>query len=146
MDKETIVYGCIRDLATRDEAEAFERRRVNRMAIRTLPSSEDFQLLSRDMFSLPTIAGGWGYSRSQIIHFGSSYHAVEYEWNEWIKKFESLLRRMYWVTAHVHLETELTGTHTFCWEAEKGQHRPEDDEMQVRCEWQHHSSISEFES
>ena len=64
-----------------------------------------------------------------------SYRAVEYEWEHWIAKFERLLKRMYWVSAVVHLETELAGFHTFLWDSADDYHEPSDEPLRVRCEW-----------
>ena len=57
-----------------------------------------------------------------------------------MKKFESLLTQMYWVSAKVHLETELSGMHTFIWEAAGECHEP-GDALQVRCEWEREGGI-----
>lgn len=141
MEKETIVYGCIRDFTTRDDVQSLERRHTNRMAIRTLPSMDQWPLVGREIFSMPSLGEGFGFSRSQIIHFGTAYHAVEYEWERWVKEFETLLKRMYWVSAIVHLETELSGVHTFVWEAQTGEHKPQDEKMLVHCEWEHQGAI-----
>ena len=41
----------------------------------------------------------------------------------------------------VHLETELNGTHTFRWESERGFHSPDEDDLRVRCTWEHESEL-----
>lgn len=79
---------------------------------------------------------GPGSTRPQIIHFGASYQAIEYEWSLWVEQFEALLRRLYWASAVVHLETEVNGSHTFRWESERGFHTPQESDLQVRCAWE----------
>jgi hypothetical protein len=47
---------------------------------------------------------------------------------------------MYWVGAKVHLETELSGVHTFVWETEGAFHEP-NDPLMVRCEWEREGGL-----
>ena len=133
-DQESIVYGCIKDYM--DDTGSSQRSQVNREAILTLPSSDAWPYLSQDMFSMPQQSHAEATTyMTQILHFGASYKAIEYEWNEWLSKFEQLLSRMYWASAVVHLETELTGTHTFVWTSGKGSHVPGKDNSDIHCEW-----------
>ena len=140
MDQESIVYGCIKDVA--DFTTDSTRRQINRKAMMTLPKAEDWPYLSREMFSIPQIEVGPDNYQTEVMHFGASYKAVEYEWEQWMKKFEHLLGQMYWVSAIVHLETELTGTHTFTWESKKSFHAPGDGIHQVHCEWSQENSFA----
>ncbi|WP_237068308.1 hypothetical protein [Microbulbifer guangxiensis] len=139
-DQESIVYGCIKD--SNSLAGGADRRRVNREAVLSLPSADEWPFLCRDMFSIPTIKLKQSQYQTDVIHFGASYRAVEYEWRHWIQKFEELLQKMYWVSATVHLETELSGTHSFTWEAPGLYHEPGCGDMQVRCEWTQEGRVS----
>jgi hypothetical protein len=139
MDQESIVYGCIKDIAS--DTVNSERVRTNRDAMLELPHAEDWPFLSQEMFSVPQVNSPMLNYQSDVIHFGASYKAVEYEWDQWIAQFESLLSKMYWVSATVHLETELSGTHTFTWESNKSFHRPGSGDMQIRCEWSHEAAL-----
>src|SRR5690606_41160973 len=65
----------------------------------------------------------------------------EYEWEQWVRKFEALLRNMYWANAVVHLETELAGHHTFIWESDSC-HEPSDEPLQVRCVWSREGALA----
>ena len=76
-----------------------------------------------------------------MIHFGASYRALEYEWPLWVEQFETLLKRLYWASAVVHLDTELKGCHTFRWESERGFHSPAEDDLRVRCVWERESGL-----
>ena len=100
-----------------------------------LPSADDWPYLCREMFAIPQIELNIDNYQTEVMHFGASYKAVEYEWNQWMKKFEELLNNMYWVSAIVHLDTELTGMHTFTWESKTDGHTPGAGIHQVHCEW-----------
>ena len=142
MDQESIVYGCIKDMPTGDALAIKKRRGKNLAAILSLPADDDWPYLSRNMFSTPGGHVMSGTYMTQIIHFGASYQAVEYEWALWIQKFENLLKRMCWVSVVVHLETELSGRHTFLWESSGQQGELGSTDFQVRCEWQREGVIS----
>lgn len=140
MDQESIVYGCIKDVAQLPSEH--QRLRVNRQAMLTLPHADDWPFLSQEMFSIPQVEVRAGYYQTEVMHFGASYKAVEYEWDQWINQFEALLSKMYWVSATVHLETELSGIHTFVWEATENFHQPGSQRIQVRCEWSHEGALA----
>lgn len=140
MDQESIVYGCIKDASWLELDST--RRRTNREAMLGLPPADDWPLLCRDMFAIPRLEPDRSNYTTEVMHFGASYRAIEYEWEQWIEKFEQLLSQMYWVSATVHLETELSGTHTFSWESRGNCHVPHSGDMQVRCEWSHEGSLA----
>jgi hypothetical protein len=136
MAQESIVYGCIRDVLFGAEPEQVRARRaVNRRVLTALPSVEEWPLLSREMFALPVEAVVLDSLHTDVVPFGSSYQGVEYEWEQWIGRFEVLLQQMYWVSATVHLETEYSGTHTFTWHATEDFHVPNSGPLAMRCEW-----------
>ncbi|OEC35310.1 hypothetical protein SAMN05216600_10515 [Pseudomonas cuatrocienegasensis] len=140
MESESLVYGCIRDWPGDDTEQSRQRRASNRAVLAQLPEDELGPLLGREMFSVPAAARDV-QAQSQVIHFGASYQAVEYEWSLWIQQFEALLKRLYWVSAVVHLETELNGTHTFRWESDNGLHSPDEGELRVRCAWEREGGV-----
>ncbi|MNV89818.1 hypothetical protein D3C71_1841460 [compost metagenome] len=92
------------------------------------------------MFSFCRFEGD-GLYQTQVIHFGASYRAVEYEWAAWLQQFEALLGRLYWSSAVVHLDTELRGFHTFRWESEQGFHHPGEGVLRMRCAWEHEGGL-----
>jgi len=140
MDQESIVYGCIKD-ARMDLIEN-ERLQANRKAMLSLPRADDWPFLCQEMFAIPHLQINQGNYQTEVMHFGASYKAVEHEWESWIASFESLLSKMYWVSATVHLETELSGTHTFTWESNGNCHVPGSGDMRVSCEWSHEGGLS----
>lgn len=136
MEFESIVYGCIRDWPAEDA----QRRTSNLRVLHSLPAGEDWPFLGRSMFSCCEQPGE-GLFQTQVIHFGASYRALEYEWGLWIQEFEGLLRRLYWASAVVHLETELNGIHTFRWESEQGCHSPDEGPLLLRCSWEREGGL-----
>jgi len=139
VESESIVYGCIRDWPSDNPEERRLRRWTNREVLAGLPAGEAWPFLGREMFSFCEQDGG--LYQTQVIHFGASYRAVEYEWALWVKEFETLLKRLYWASAVVHLETELNGSHTFRWESESGFHSPHEDDLRVRCAWEREGGL-----
>jgi hypothetical protein len=139
MDQESIVYGCIKDVPFNKNYT--ERLHINRDAMLSLPDAEDWPFLCKEMFAIPQSNALNNNYQTEVMHFGASYKAVEYEWEQWIAQFETLLSKMYWVSATVHLETELSGTHTFTWESSGNSHVPGSGKMQVRCEWSHEGAL-----
>lgn len=136
MNDESIVYGYIRNASALTADARFMCNTTNRKVLVGLPTMDGCCVLSRDIFSAPPVVGHDDSLQSSVIHFGSSYQGIEYEWNLWIETFEKLLQEMYWDSVVVHLETELSGIHTFTWES-GGLHQPGDTALNIRCEWQH---------
>jgi hypothetical protein len=140
VESESIVYGCIRDWPSDSPAQTRLRRQINRQMLDGLPAGEAWPFLGREMFACCQQPGE-GLYQTQVIHFGASYRAVEYEWNLWVEQFEALLKRLYWASAVVHLETELSGTHTFRWESDNGGHSPWEGELRMRCAWEREGGV-----
>ena len=134
MQEESVVYGCIKDSIY--EQNVAHRLEVNRAAVQGLPLAEDWPLLSREMFAATVHASDINI-HTEIVHFGASYCGIEYEWPVWMEQFEALLRKMYWVSVTVHLETEMSGVHSFIWETSDEYHKPGSSDIQLRCEWVH---------
>lgn len=139
MDCESIVYGCIKDSILAEKQS--ERIQINRNAMLSLPKAEEWPFLCQEMFSIPDPKSQPNNYQTDVMHFGASYRAVEYEWNQWLEQFENLLSRMYWVSATVHLETELSGIHTFTWECKHDYHEPGSGDIFVQCEWSHENYL-----
>lgn len=142
MQTESIVYGCIKHLPFGGLQNRKQSCFVNRRVVHQLPTADGWPFLCREMFAVPADDLMGGTFETQVIHFGMSYRGVEYEWRAWLDKFEALLKRMYWVSAIVHLETETAGVHTFGWEAASLCHEPGDAALQVRCEWSREAAIA----
>jgi hypothetical protein len=142
MSDESTVYGYIKSNSVDDDRQSYLRHSVNRQAVRNLPSMDCCSLLTQECFSSPTVHNYDEQISSTIIHFGKIYRGVEYEWSVWISEFEKLLQKMYWHNVVVHLETEVSGVHTFSWESGDEVHSPNDSSLNIRCEWQHELGVS----
>lgn len=138
MEPESILYGSIRGWPSSDPDECGQRRAVNRRALNRLPQGDGWPFIGREMFSC---CAEEGLYQTQVIHFGASYRAIEYEWALWVRHFEALLHELYWTSAVVHLETELNGTHTFRWETESGSHSPHQRDLRIRCAWERDGGV-----
>jgi hypothetical protein len=134
MQNESVVYGCIKDSAYSQSMSL--RSEANREALLSLPPAENRPLLSREMFAA-TDQNADIELHTEVVHFGASYFGIEYEWQVWTEQFEVLLRKMYWVTVTAHLETEMSGVHSFVWETPHEYHQPGNSDIQLRCEWLH---------
>ena len=89
-----------------------EKVRQNLQAICALSEEDTWPFLSRSMFSSSTNSIQTTY-KSQIIHFGASFKEIEWVWEEWLTKFEALLRSMYWDEVHLHLVSEAFNASSF---------------------------------
>ncbi len=109
MSHEAILYGRIIGATGRPgTAGYFDLHERNRAVVNRLPLQDDWPWLVRGMFALPA-GRPQGTFRRQVIHFGASIKDDPLDrgiWDEWLAKFESLLRRLYWWSAVVHLSTE----------------------------------------
>lgn len=137
MSQESIVYGCINGGSGHSLADVKNYNHVNKTVLMQLPVLDEWPYLTRDMFSITPQQTNLQTPANNIIHFGYAYLGIEYEWNQWMKKFEELLQMMVWQSAVVHLQTELSGLHTFVWETEGDIHLPNSGNFNVRCEWSH---------
>jgi hypothetical protein len=118
MGHQTLVYGVIEVFpATSNRPDADSR---TDSALQALPETDDWPFLVRSMFSATSsehVSVAYMY---RVIHFGASLKAVEWEWNEWLAKFERLLSMLDGVAATVHLQTELVGDHIYEWHRKAG--------------------------
>ena len=97
--------------------------RSNRRVLATLPDHERWPFLPRRMFAAsPLFSGRNGIVsatyRGPVIYFGGSFSSLFDDWSEWLEKFETLLRRLYWEHAAVILVTEWMGEHVYRWDSD----------------------------
>ena len=92
----------------------------NNQIIDTLPVNDGWPPLSKEMFAFTNntdqlIPGPHLDYTGRLLHFGASFKSIEHEWNDWKVKFETLLTKLYWLDAHVHLKTEYSDVDSFEW-------------------------------
>src|SRR5262245_48048466 len=90
----------------------------NALVLDSLPEQDEWPWLVKRMFTMPA---PWpqGTYRSQCIHFGATFKddpSDPSRFFEWIEKFEGLLKKLYWISANLHLEREFEAhDHMFIW-------------------------------
>ena len=131
----SVAYGFIQDspdaIAPLGEA---ERYRHNRLHLLELPSFSRELLIYREMFNVLPQAAEQQPGVS-FIHFGVGSEGLEYEWNQWLFEFESLLRNLIWTKATVHLESDMRGVHVIQWDCQDNVHLPGESFSEARCSW-----------
>ncbi|WP_119395590.1 hypothetical protein [Salinibius halmophilus] len=136
-ESESLVYGLIVDEPDSDPDYLATARRHNRQVIQSLGFEDGFPAIISTQFSVHGGMQGFGTHQPQLIHFSMSYPGVEYYWQTWLKKFESVLAQLYWTSARVQLETELSGKHCFSWTSDQTRHLPNQGIVIATCEWAH---------
>jgi hypothetical protein len=114
---EAIISGRIEGASWRVGEQFIRTHDLNREALATLPEDDDWPWVVRGIFALPAPYPQGTY-RSQVIHFGLSIKDEPTDrsiWNVWLVKFEAVLRRLYWWSATVLLETEFEPPRLFEW-------------------------------
>ena len=113
MSNETRLYGYI-EVPVGTGIDIKSAIELNWNAIHSLPEEGKWPWLIKGMFSLSPERVGY---RGRLFHFAAAMKGVDEDWNRWLKKFEKLLKQMYWITAEIRLNTEYSGNHAFCWVA-----------------------------
>ena len=117
MAHEAIFYGFIEGRTWRkDFRHLYE---LNPKVLESLPARDSFPYLPRDVFSC-TPPDSSGTFCAPIIHFGGSMNHLDFgAVPDWIEKFESLLRKLYWHEATAHIWTDyIDGAYQFWWKAD----------------------------
>lgn len=138
MGHEVIIFGCI------NGADAAHLHAKNAAVIAALPAEDEWPFLVRGMFALPE-RWPFGTYRAHVIHFGASFkdepsdHAV---WDTWLGKFEAVLRRLYWWSATLHLQTEFEAARVYEWlPTTAALHLMVGDQLQPVQEWERSLTI-----
>ena len=119
MGMRTTIYGYIEEMDFWKAPLRSKVRKHNSAVIKKLPEGDAWPPLSYEMFAIcnnhkDSPGSNLEYS-GRIIHFGANLKSVEYEWQEWRAKFESLLVRLYFLKARVHFQTEYSALETSSW-------------------------------
>ena len=95
-------------------------RRHNVRVLGRLPREDAWPPLIRPMFGITGPTAREGAYEHDLIHYGVTLKGMdEDDAAEWIAKFESLLGRLYWFEAVMHVKW-IFGDRTFRWVAEEG--------------------------
>lgn len=117
MGNQAVVYGFIEGFQN------FPTDRMyadwNRSVLGNLPEDDDYPYLVKEMFSISESNVVSLRYCFQIIHFGASYKNIDEDWETWLVKFETLLSKLYWGRAVVHLDAEMIGKYRYEWLAQK---------------------------
>jgi len=94
----------------------------NKRVIESLPREDKWPVLLRGMFSFsPSSPKYYKHVtttfRGRVIYFGGSFSKLYVDWSEWLDKFESLLRRLFWEHAVLVHVTEIMGWYSHRWDA-----------------------------
>lgn len=112
MSHHSIIYGRISG-ATGKPEDYYKFHRLNLEVLDQLPrKDEEYPWINRSMFS---VANEQGVFRDQVITFGASYKSLEYDWEAWLLKFESILAKLFWFDVMIHAEFEVRGDFTYAW-------------------------------
>jgi len=116
MGMETVLVGYIAECwLGGDENRTRLLRRSNRRILSALPEEDSWPPLTKGLFAWSDEGGMRGGYRGTIIHFGGRFKSIETDWDEWLIKYESLLKQLYWESSTVFLDTEVSGQHRFDW-------------------------------
>lgn len=91
-------------------------RKHNRAKIFSLGRRDDFPSLNSTFFSETGEAET--YSNS-LIYFAGTFKEIEFDWEQWLEKFENLLKTLVWEKVFLMLETPFSGRFEYNWEATK---------------------------
>ncbi len=130
----TTVYGYIQEHPNLDK----NLKKQNKLILKNLPFCKDdkWPPLSKEMFHIvdgpkPLYVSYWG----RIITIGASLKGVEYEWEEWLNKFEKMLSRIYWIAANVHIETEWYGLLNYNWKNDSPSFKSNNAILNTKDKW-----------
>ncbi len=116
MAHEALLFGMIEGASFRTE-EYRHLQQLNAEVLAQLPIQDEWPWLVRGMFALPA-PSPQGTFRQQVIHFGASIKDAPMDrscWDVWIAKFERLLRKLWWWSASLVLQTDFEPDRHFLW-------------------------------
>ena len=113
MAHQTVVYGLIEVFPSGPNNPNADARTL--ATLRALPDGDAWPPLVSSMFGVTANEHASVSYLYRVVHFGASLKEVEWEWSEWLAKFEGLLSELDGVVATVHMQSELVGDHTYEW-------------------------------
>jgi hypothetical protein len=89
--------------------------RHNDGVLKSLPEADDWPPLCRPMFGWAPADTPLIVYKNRLIHLAASLKELDWEFREWLDKFEAVLRQLYWESAYVRFEGAYIGVHEFKW-------------------------------
>jgi hypothetical protein len=87
--------------------------------LESLPDEDKWPPLCKPMFGWPPSGAPLITYERRLVHFAASVKNVDFALRDWLDKFESLLRRLYWQEAYLRVEQGYIGPHEFRWRPKK---------------------------
>lgn len=98
-------------------------RRHNIRVLGRLPRADEWPPLIRPMFGITGPTAREGAHERDLVHYGVTLKGMDHDdAMKWIAKFESLLSRLYWLEAVMHIKW-IFGDRAFRWTADEKQVR-----------------------
>ena len=88
----------------------------NEAVLSALPLVDAFPPLSRPMFAWPPADAPDIVYRNRILHFAACVKNADFVARDWLDKFETLLRQLYWQSAYVRIQPTYMAALEFKWE------------------------------
>lgn len=112
MAHHSIIHGYIKGPSWKTK-NYYKLHQLNTKTLEELPNLDrNYPWINQSMFNVPNEQGVF---RDQVITFGASYKTLEYEWHLWLEKFETVLRKLYWLNVNIHAEFEIMGSYNYHW-------------------------------
>ncbi|MCR9202868.1 MAG: hypothetical protein NXI04_29840 [Planctomycetaceae bacterium] len=90
--------------------------RHNETTLNSLPKEDEYPPLCRGMFSWASSDAIMITYKNRLIHFAAAMKEIDPETRTWLDKIDALLRKLYWESAYIRIETAYIGTHEFTWQ------------------------------
>lgn len=103
----TVIYGEI----VLERAE----RAARDAGLQATQGPANWPALVRSMFALMACEERSATFSDATLHFHASMSDFEWQFSEWLPKFESLLSQVNCASASLHLESTRVGTHSYQW-------------------------------
>lgn len=86
--------------------------KANEEVIESLPEEDaDGLPLIRSMFAIPRLNRSWVTGQDGTRAIGFALHAKVFSPGAWLPKFETLLKRLHWTEARIHVYTEASASY-----------------------------------
>ena len=117
---EVVMYGVIVGATGAPGDDYRSLHLLNAKVIESLPLDDDHPWVDGRIFALPGPYPNGTY-RQQAIHFGLTIkddpHNLDTFMETWLRKFETVLRQLYWLSVHLHVKRDFSLSCEYSWHA-----------------------------